>query len=340
MSKSLGNSEDAADAVNRIGADVLRLVYASLDYTTEIALGDTIYTAVAEAYRKIRNTCRYLLGNLADFDPVRDAAPLKRMLEFDRYMLARLERLKADVRRAFDEYDFQAAYHTIVNFIVVDLSSLYVEVARDRLYCSPAGSLERRSAQTAMCHTLDALVRILAPLLPYTADEIYSYMPGQRAESVHLLELQPPQPDWADLELEERWKQLLGIRGAALKLLEAMRQAGAIGAPLEAEIQLGADPEADGGMGAMLARYHGQLKHLFLVSGVEVLPGERAGELKQQAAGAEAFSYDGGFGRVNATPPLVLLGRRSDGKKCPRCWIYHHESSELDARCRAAVAEL
>src|SRR5258708_11914687 len=117
MSKSLGNSEDAADAVNRIGADVLRLMYASLDYTTEIALGDTVYTAVSEAYRKIRNTCRYILGNLADFDPSRDAFPHDQMTEFDRYILARLERLKSDVRRAFDDYDFQAAYHAIVNFV-------------------------------------------------------------------------------------------------------------------------------------------------------------------------------------------------------------------------------
>ncbi len=338
MSKSLGNSEDAADAVNRIGADVLRLVYASLDYTTEIALGATVYTAVAEAYRKIRNTCRYLLGNLADFDPVRDAAPLERMPEFDRYILGRLERLKADVRRAFDGYDFQAAYHAIINFIVVDLSSLYVEVARDRLYCSPAASIERRCAQTAMYHIVDALVRILAPLIPYTADEIYSHLPGRRLESVHLLQLQPPRPEWADSELEERWKHLLAIRGAALKLLETMRQAGAIGAPLEAEIQLGADPEADGGLAHTLDHYAGQLKDLFLVSGVEVLPGAAVSELRKLANGAEAFSADGAYGRVSAVPALVLLGRRSDGRKCPRCWMYHHESSELDARCRAALA--
>ena len=179
MSKSLGNSEDAADAVNRIGADVLRLVYASLDYTTEIALGDTIYTAVSESYRKIRNTCRYILGNLADFDPARDALPIESMTEFDRYILARLERLKADVRHAFDEYDFQAAYHAIVNFIVVDLSSLYIDVARDRLYCAAAASSERRSVQTALYHVIDALVRMLATLIPFTADEVYCAHAGR-----------------------------------------------------------------------------------------------------------------------------------------------------------------
>jgi isoleucyl-tRNA synthetase len=149
--------------------------------------------------------------------------------------------------------------------------------------------------------------------------------------------LQPPQAQWADPELEERWKHLLAIRGAGLKLLETMRQAGAIGAPLEAEIQLGADPEADGALAATLDRYHQQLKELFLVSGVEVLPAGRAAELKKMADSGEAFSYDGAFGRVSAVPPLVILGRRSEGKKCPRCWMYHHESSELDARCRAAL---
>ncbi|HEV3113999.1 MAG TPA: isoleucine--tRNA ligase [Candidatus Binataceae bacterium] len=337
MSKSLGNVENAADVVSRVGADVMRLVFASVDYAADMRVGEDLFSAVSESYRKLRNTCRYMLGNLYDFDPERDLVETSRMLEFDRFALLRLERLKQAARTGYQRYDFQAVYNALVNFAVVDLSSLYVEVARDRLYCSPGTSLERRSAQTAFYHTLEALVRILAPLIPYTADEIYSHMPGPRAPSVHLLELQPPQAQWADPELEERWKHLLAIRGAGLKLLETMRQAGAIGAPLEAEIQLGADPEADGALAATLDRYHQQLKELFLVSGVEVLPAGRAAELKKMADSGEAFSYDGAFGRVSSTPPLVLLGRRSDGKKCPRCWMYHHESSELDARCRAAL---
>jgi isoleucyl-tRNA synthetase len=188
-----------------------------------------------------------------------------------------------------------------------------------------------------MYHIVDALVRILAPLIPYTADEIYSHLPGRRVESVHLLQLQEPRPQWADSELEERWKHLLAIRGAALKLLETMRQAGAIGAPLEAEIQLGAADPADAGLTGTLVNYAAQLKDLFLVSRVEVLPGASVSELRNLANGAEAFSSDGAFGRVSAAPALVLLGRRSAGRKCPRCWIYHHESSELDARCRAAL---
>ncbi len=337
MSKSLGNVENAADVVARVGADVMRLVFASVDYAADMRVGEDLFSAVAESYRKLRNTCRYLLGNLFDFDPERDLVETASMLEFDRFALLRLERLKQTTRAAYQKYDFQAVYNAMVNFAVIDLSSLYVEVVRDRLYCSPPASRERRSAQTALFHTLDAMVRILAPLLPYTADEIYSHMPGRRAPSVHLLQLQPPHPQWADSELEERWKQLLAIRTAGLKLLETMRQAGAIGAPLEAELALGAAPEADG-LAATLSRYASQLRDLFLVSELEVLPAARAGELRKLAGGAETFSCDGAFGRVSQQPPLVMLGRRSAGKKCPRCWMFHHESTQLCARCGAAVA--
>ena len=181
MSKSLGNTEDAQDAVNRLGADVIRLVYASLVYSSDMNLGKTIYDAVSESYRKIRNTCRFVLGNIADFDPARDAVPYAQMLEFDRFMLARTEKLKADVRKAYEAFDFQAVYHAVLNFAVIDLSSLFIDVARDRLYCGGANSRERRSAQTALYNVLDALVRILAVLIPFTADEVYSHMPGEKA---------------------------------------------------------------------------------------------------------------------------------------------------------------
>jgi isoleucyl-tRNA synthetase len=342
MSKSLGNSEDAADAVNRIGADVLRLVYASLDYTTEIALGDTVYTAVSEAYRKIRNTCRYILGNLADFDPARDALAPAQMTEFDRYILARLERLKADVRRGFEEYDFQAAYHAIINFVVIDLSSLYIDVARDRLYCAAAASPERRSVQTALYHVINTLVRMLATLIPFTADEIYSHMPGERAASVHLLMLAPPVPEWRDAELEAHWERLLKVRAEALKLLETMRQAGTIGAPLEAAVEVGTVGTDDGALAETLAHHRGELKELFIVSQVAPLAAREAEDLRRKAKGAEAFSFDGTYGRVSSDPPLVVVGRRAPGRKCLRCWMYFEDDSgsDLDPRCRAVVQAL
>src|SRR3984893_534734 len=275
-SKSLGNSEDAADAVNRIGADVLRLVYASLDYTTEIALGPTIYTAVGESYRKIRNTCRFLLGNLYDFDPARDAVAPDAMLEFDRYILARTERLKADVLRAYAAYDFQAAWQAIQNFVVVDLSSLYIDVARDRLYCDAENSRERRSAQTALHLMLDTLLRMLAPLIPFTADEVYAHVPGKAAESVHLLTLLPADVRFADAELETKWQRLLQVREAVLRSLEDLREMKVIGSSLDASVTILVPSEwplegneikpASGTLLECLLRCESQLKDFFIAS--------------------------------------------------------------------------
>ena len=182
------------------------------------------------------------------------------MLEFDRFMLARTEKLKAEVRRAYEAFDFQAAYQRVLNFAVIDLSSLYIDVARDRLYCAAANSRERRSAQTALYNILDALVRMLAPLIPFTAEEVYSHMPGKRLASVHLLRCIAANPSWRDEELEARWERLLEVRDEALKLLEAMRQAGTIGAPLEAAISLGADGGSDSGLAETLKRYRDELK--------------------------------------------------------------------------------
>jgi isoleucyl-tRNA synthetase len=337
MSKSLGNSEDAFEVANRVGADVIRLVYASIDYTTEMALGPTIFNAVSESYKKIRNTCRYLLGNLGDFDVKRDLMAHGEMLEFDRFILARLERLKADIRRAYENFDYQGAYHTLLNFIVVDLSSLYIDVARDRLYCSARTSRERRSAQTALFYLLDAIVRMLAPLIPYTAEEVYEHMPAREKESVHLLELQPAHQEWIDPVLTARWDRLLKVRDEALKLLESMRKAGTIGAPLEATVSLSAGGGADKELTDLLAGYRDTLKDLFIVSGVEALPPEEAAALGREAEGREDFSSDGTFARIAA--PLTLKGKRAPGIKCRRCWCYFDDGGhpELCPRCRTVV---
>jgi len=336
MSKSLGNSPDASEVVERIGADVLRLVYASLDYTADIALGETIYSSVGEAYRKIRNTCRYLLGNLYDFDCARDAVELEHMLEFDRFILTRLERLKAAVRRAYEEYDYQAAYQALLNFVVTELSSLYIDVVRDRLYCSPAESTQRRSAQTALYRILDSLVRMLAPLIPFTADEIYLRLPGRTADSVHLLTFCEPEPRFADAGLEARWDRLLDVREQVLKLLEQMRQSGTIGAPLEARIAIGAEGE---GWQATLSTSRGLLKDLFIVSDVQVMPDSEVKRLKANANGAREFNVGGVFGRISDKPPVILVGQHAGGRKCPRCWCYYNDQSDSDLceRCRAVV---
>ncbi len=339
MSKSLGNSEDAADVANRLGADVLRLVYASLDYSADMNLGETIYASVSEAYRKLRNTCRFILGNLSDFNPACHATDYDAMLEFDRFILARAEKLKTDTRRAYENYGFQAVYHAVLNFAVVDLSSLYIDVIRDRLYCAGADSRERRSAQTALFLVLDALVRILAPLIPYTAEEVYSHMPGEKAPSVHLLTFAAARPEWADAELGARWERLLKLRAEALKLLEAMRQAGTIGAPLEAVLAIAVDGGAEQGLAETLARYRQGLQELFIVSDVAILDPRAAAKLREAAQGRSDFAFDGALARISPELPVMLTGRRAPGRKCRRCWVYYDDGADLELcqRCRAVV---
>jgi isoleucyl-tRNA synthetase len=338
MSKSLGNVENAEDVVKRVGADVMRLVFASVDYSADMSIGETVFSTVVESYRKLRNTCRYFLGNLFDFDPAH-AVPYAEMLEFDRFALARTERLKHEILRAYEGYDFQAAYNVLLNFAVIDLSSLYVDVVRDRLYCSAADSRERRSAQTALYEILNVLVRMLAPLIPYTAEEVYSHMPGDRAASLHLLELSPPNPQWIDQALETRWNGLLAIRSEALKVLEAMRQAGTIGAALEAKLALGVAGPASDGLGQVLRGYRDQLKELFIVSEVSILDDAEAARLAAEANGRESFSVDGVFGRLSAKPPVLVIGERARGRKCQRCWVYFDDGSDSDIcpRCRAVL---
>jgi isoleucyl-tRNA synthetase len=318
---------------------VLRLVYASLDYTSDITLSPTIFNAVSESYRKIRNTCRFVLGNLADFDPDRDTVQLKDMLEFDRFILARSEKLKAEVRRAYEAFEFQTAFQVMQNFIVVDLSSLYIDVARDRLYCEAENSRARRSVQTALFNILDVLVRMLAPLIPFTAEEVYSYLPGERLDSVHLTTMHPANPLWRDDDLEARWDRLLKVRDEALKLLEAMRKSGTIGAPLDAAISLGADGGSDSALADTLKRYRDELKDLFIVSDVSILADAEASEIRQQANGREDFALDGTFARAAANPAITLVGRHASGAKCARCWKYFDDAGgeTLDARCRAVV---
>jgi isoleucyl-tRNA synthetase len=337
MSKSLGNFEHASDVVDRMGADVFRLVFASVDYAADMSVGENLFSAVAEAYRKLRNTARYLLGNLYDFDPARDALALEAMLEFDRYILARLERLKGEVREAYEKFDFQTAYHRLLNFVVVDLSSLYIDVVRDRLYCEGERSRERRSAQSALYILLDAIVRMLAPLIPYTADEIYGHVPGARRESVHLLSLQEARPEVANSALEGRWELFLGLRDHVLKVLEEMRKQGTIGAPLEAVVQLGSLGKPDGLL-KDVSTYKDQLADLFIVSGVSFL----------DPADARAITGAGGNPSRNGTHYSVVesLGwvigaRRAPGLKCQRCWKYYDDGGdpELCPRCRAVLRD-
>jgi isoleucyl-tRNA synthetase len=291
MSKSLGNSIEPEDIIKESGAEIIRLWVAMVDYREEIRLGRQILARVIEAYRKIRNTLRYLISNLYDFDPAVDRVALDRMHEVDRFALARYGTAATTALRAYEEYDYPTIFQAINQYATVDLSAFYADVSKDRLYTFAAASPERRSAQTAMFIIADGLTRLLAPILPVTADELWRHLPGTREESVHLAEFPGDAETRLDPALLERWGQLMRIRDEVNRALEAARQAKTIGNSLGARVIL----RARGVDASLLDRYRNDLAMLFIVSEVDL---ENAGD----GSGVE------------------IAVARADGDKCPRCW--------------------
>ena len=307
MSKSLGNTILPQDIINQSGAEIVRLWVAMVDYREEVRLGKQIIARVVEAYRKIRNTLRYLASNLYDFNPV-DRVALDRMEEVDRYALARYAAAAGTVVDAYGRYDYPTIFQAINQFTTVDLSAFYADVSKDRLYTFAAASPERRSAQTAMYAIADGLVRLLAPILPVTTDELWRHLPGTREKSVHIAEF-PKAADlaaWRDEGLEHRWAILLEARSAVNAKLEALREKKVIGSSLQASVTIDVD---DAPAAALLRRYADTLPMLFIVSSVTL--GPRA----TSAEGALTQAPGDGSGRqwtIDAAP--------ARGEKCPRCW--------------------
>lgn len=299
MSKSLGNVVAPQEVIERYGAEILRLWVAAEDYRDDIRISEEILKRLAEGYRRIRNTCRYLLGNLSDFQPARDALPLSELDEIDRFILNRLGRLVERLRRAYETYEFHLLYHGLHNFCAVDLSAFYLDVLKDRVYTSAPRSRARRAAQTSMYQILDALVRLMAPVLSFTADEVWQLMPkqGGETESVHLAEFPTVRSDSLDEALEARWDVLLSVRDEALKALEAARKAKLIGTSLEARVDLLVEPA----LLPILTRYEADLPTLFIVSAVGV----------ESLAGTDA-----------AGKKVEVRVERAEGRKCARCWTY------------------
>jgi isoleucyl-tRNA synthetase len=329
MSKSLGNTIEPQDIIKDSGADVLRLWVSSVDYREEMRISKEILARVVEAYRKIRNTARILAGNLYDFDPAHDLVPVARLEPVDRYALARYAETALKVERAYEEYEFQAIYHAINALATVDLSAFYVDVSKDRLYTLAPSSPSRRSAQTTMYLIVDGLARLLAPVMPVTADELWRVLPGVREESVHLTEFPAPESLEAMLDPASApdWERLLAIRGEVNAALEHERKiTKAIGNSLMAEILI----RADGADLEVLRRYASSLPMIFIVSEVSV-------EAEEPTAA--------GQGSQSATPARRVEVRRSGGTKCERCWRYvpavSHEAGHegLCDRCVAALAE-
>jgi isoleucyl-tRNA synthetase len=322
MSKSAGNVVAPQDVIKQSGAEILRFWVAAQDYQEDLRISQNILSQLVEQYRKIRNTCRFLLSNLFDFDRSRDRVPYDRLPELDRWALLRLHHLIAKVREGYEQFDFRQIIHELDYFCSVDMSAVYLDVLKDRLYTFHRDSPARRASQTVLLDILLALTRLMAPILSFTAEEIWRILPeaarGKSAESsVHLAAFPEPDSQWNSPALAQRWERLLEVRGAVQAELERQRRDKVIGASLEARVEIDASPDT-----YELLRQYEDLPALFIVSQAHV---ERAANLP-------------------ASPGFqVRRVARADGRKCERCWNYRPavgtipEHPTLCDRCVEAI---
>ena len=331
MSKSIGNVIEPMEVIKTHGAEVLRLWAASVEFGEDVSIGPEMLTRLSEAYRKLRNTFRYCLGNLYDFDPVKDCVDTGQLEEIDTWALARTADLLERAHVAYDEYAFHKVYRGVYDFATVDLSSFYFDILKDRLYTAPAGSVRRRAAQTALYRIADALVRVLAPLMSFTADEVWTHLPAPhlREKSVHLARYVSPATLRAgltenQLEQLENWPRLIALREEVLKVLEVARQEKSIGGSLEARVVLA----VEGDLLPLVEEYRASLRYLFIVSQVEIKPGSIEGAA------------------ATGLPGLSVKVEKASGQKCDRCWNYSEHVGEdqryptVCERCSAALKEI
>ena len=312
QSKSLGNTISPLDIIKQYGADVLRLWVSSTDYRSDIANSMNIFKQTGESYRKLRNTMRYLLGNLYDFDIQRDQVPFEQMQDLDKWAMIRCNRLIETVRKAYDDYEFHVVFHSIHKFCVVDMSAFYLDVNKDVLYSQRPDSPQRRSVQTVLYRIADSLTRLLAPILSFTTEEIYKYLPkpADSPASVQLLEMPDPDPAIADARLEERYERFLIYRDQVSAALEEARRAKRIGHSLDAAVTLTPDAEAE----AVLRPLADKLAMLFITSQAKLNPAAETEGLQVEVAPAA-------------------------GEKCLRCWI-HSEQLNAEGLCPRCAAVL
>jgi isoleucyl-tRNA synthetase len=311
MSKSLGNVVAPQQVTKTLGADVLRLWVAASDYSGEIAISDKLLTRMADAYRRIRNTARFLLGNLHGFDPATDIVPVAQMVAIDRWAVAQAASLQDELARAYEDCQFHVVYQKLHNYCVVDLGGCYLDILKDRLYTTGATSLPRRSAQTAMWHILEAFVRWIAPVLSFTADEIWQLMPARRGSVFAQRWYTLPS---ATVAGDPDWTRLLAAREAVRKALETLRAAGQIGSGLNAGVQL----FADGALGAALAGVGDELRFWFITSEASVAA------LAAAPADAPRFELEG-------QGTLALVAAPLAHAKCERCWHQRPEVGSIAA---------
>jgi isoleucyl-tRNA synthetase len=315
MSKSLGNVIAPQDVITESGAEILRLWVSMTDYGEELRVSTEILTRVVDAYRKLRNTCRILVANLYDFDPASDAVPIDRLDPVDRFALSRYAERAERMLRAYEAYDFPTVFQSLNALATVDLSAFYVDVTKDRMYTLAPESGARRSAQTVMYHVCDGLARLLAPILPVTADDLWRHLPGPREESVHLARF-PEVAGFADRDLMGPWERLLEVRAQVNAALEAKRKAKEIGTSLGAKVVL----TARGPVAALLEQYVADLPMIFIVSDVVLHAGATEG-----------------------ADEVDVTVERAPGVKCERCWRYVPETRpepDLAGLCTRCVDAL
>ncbi len=321
MSKSMGNVISPEEIIKKYGAEILRLWVAATDYRDDIRLGEETLQRLSDAYRRIRNTARYLLGNLNNFNPATDQVPDAELLELDRWALSRLARLNQRVLKAYERYEFHTLYHAVHNFCSIDLSAFYLDILKDRLYASAPSSIEYRSARTALYRIVDVLPRLIAPVLSFTADEIWQRLPGERPSSVHLASFSDVVAADLDDALEATYERLLKIRNEVSRQLEKARAEKRLGQSLEAKVVL----QVPDDYRELLTRYLPLLPAYFIVSQVE---------LTEESLAVEETQVSG----------LKVQIISADGSKCERCWNYavsvgdHAEHASLCSRCVAALA--
>jgi len=326
MSKSLGNTVLPTEVCEKWGADLLRLWVASQDYTADVRMSDNVMTQLSDAYRKLRNTFRFALGNLADFDPSRDSVPDAEMEELDRWMLSRAGELVKQCRKWYEGFEFHRVFHALHDFAVVDLSAFYFDVLKDRLYTFAPKNRARRSAQTAVYRIAKALLSLVTPITVFTAEEIWKYFPrvAGDTESAHLAFFPSIAAFDSSLHAAEAasWEKLLAVRTEVMRALEAARNAKTISGALEAKVTLSAGSD----LAPLLQKYGAQLPAFFIVSQVQLADAASA-----EAQGSETITG------------LAVAVSRADGAKCERCWNYSThvgESADYPTVCERCVKAL
>jgi isoleucyl-tRNA synthetase len=325
MSKSLGNVVDPLKMIDQMGADILRLWVSSADYRNDVSVSDNIIKQSAEAYRKIRNTCRFMLGNLFDFDPEKDTVAYDALTDLDKWALHKMEKLVRKVTQAYEQYEFHVAFHSVHNFCTVDLSNIYFDILKDKLYCSLPNDPERKAAQTVLFKLINSLVLLLSPVLTFTSEEIWSHVRREgQPDSIQLMEWPEPEDGYLNDELENRIDRLLQVREVVTKALEEARVNKVIGHSLGADVTIYAGPNW-----SELLNKTENLEKFFIVSAVEVT-GEPA------AADAVRLEYVSG---------VAVSVKAASGQKCERCWIIEptdrkDNETPLCKRCSQVVNTL